>query len=240
MTNLPRGITIEKLLSTKTFLLLFSFTLFIDVSMLMFSDKSINDINFDFLKYHLSNAFIILVFYAFFMSVVIVSWIYFLREIFGLFPSSIYNLIYPDNHTKDEDMQWNHELKDIAIKYDNSVLYDIYKKNEVIAKNSLSLKIISVSIVLLLFIDCLYLFNENKTSLIELYLHHFIESQNTFYFIIHLAFLLLISTAILLPIFTHKSYKKVHLKKETLDFIEKENMINLSCPNCPKLPWAKK
>jgi len=229
MTNLPRGINIEKLLSIKTFLLLLSFTLFIDVVMLVFSDISIKDINYELLKNNLGIASIVLLFYAFFMSIFIGFWIYFLREIFGvLLPNSFYNFIYPDNYIKDKNLHWNYELKDIAIKYNNSVLYDIYKKNEDIEKNSLSIKIISISIVLLFLIDCLYLLNENKTPLIKLYLDYFLKSQNTFYFIIHLIFLLLIGLAILIPIVKNTNFKKVYLRKEVLDFIEQENIHDLS------------
>jgi len=224
MTNMPRSINIEKLLSVKTFLLLLSFILFIDVIMLTFSDISIKNINYDLLKNNLGIASLVLLLYAFYMSIVVGSWIYFLREIFGAFlPPSFYNFIYHDKHTKDENLHWNYELKDIAIKYNNSVLYDIYKKNEDIEKKSLSIKIISVSIVLLFLIDCLYLLDENKIPLIKLYIDYFIKIQNTFYFIIHFVFLLLISLAILIPIFTNSNFKKVYLKKEVLDFIEKEN-----------------
>jgi len=155
-------LNIEKVVNYNYFLLYSNFILFIDIYFIFFK-LSIFHINLEILKDNVGSIFILLFLFIFIMAVIskIINWLI----------NAIYEYKFKDYKDRIDmaDYIFATDLLNLAIKKNNSVLYDYYKQHQEIVQSIHSNQYLSTAILLLLICD-FFVSTDVNISLIKIFI----------------------------------------------------------------------
>lgn len=157
---MTKKIDLEKIQDYNYFLILTSFVFFIDTYMICFHGLSVREINFDFLKHHTGDIFVMLFVYSFIMAVV----------------SKIVNILINIIHGSDEytEIFTNgnyvpmHKVLDAAIENNNSVLYNFYLQKQKDQESIRATQYLSTAVIII-FIGNYFVSSDAHISLMKIY-----------------------------------------------------------------------
>lgn len=154
-----KKINIERILDYNYFLVLASFVLFIDTYMILFLNSKIGNIDLDFLKNNIGNIIVMLFIYSFFMAII--------TKIVNIIINNIYIYKFKKYEIVDRsNYMINSNVLNLAIKNNNSVLYNYYMEDQKNVDSIYNNRYLSTAILILLTIN-FFISTEINISIIK-------------------------------------------------------------------------
>lgn len=169
-------LNIEKVVNYNYFLLYTSFVFFADTYFINFLKLNIFNIDTVTLKNNIGHIFILLFLFMFIMAIVskivnlLINWIY------------EYKIRNHDNRTDRTDYMFETDIKNIAIKKNNSVLYNYYIEHQKTVQSIYNNQYLSTAILLILICN-FFVSTDMNISLIQIFIL-FLEHNEWYYKII--------------------------------------------------------
>lgn len=159
---MTKKIDLEKIQDYNYFLILTSFVFFTDTYMIYFYNLSVRDLDLNFLKQHIGDIFVMLFVYSFTMAVA--------SKIVNIFINMVHTY-YSDKHVeefKSKNYILLHEVLDLAIENNNSVLYNYYIQKVKDEESIRTTQYLSTAVIIM-FICNYFVSSDAHISLMKIY-----------------------------------------------------------------------